>query len=379
MNGFRLQLAPVASELARHHEVVVLAYRWPEQTGAAPPGVELHTIDRPRRSVLRRGLTWLTSPLPLGAATTTGPMAAAAHRLLTERGFDVLHVAGWSLAGLADELPALPRVLTAFDANHLNYQAESDIGSFLRRWAYAREAKRVVRFERSAYAGFNSVVVVTREDADALRRLDPRLSLEVAPNGVDADVFAPRRDIAPESGLIVMTGAMQWGPNIAAATFLAREVFPLVRAARPDARVALVGRRPGAQVRALNELDGVTVTGDVPDIRDWLWRAQVFACPMMSGTGIKNKLLEALACGVPSVATPLACQGMEVVHERELLVADTADEIASEIVRLLDDPPLRERLGAGGRSHVVARHSWESVAGLYERLLREAQAQPARG
>ena len=378
MNGFRLQLSPIAAELAKDHEVVVMAYKWPEQVGEGPPGVELHTIDLPRPSILTRGLTWLTSPLPLGVATTVRPMAEAARPLLAQRDFDVLHVAGWNLARLADELPALPRVVTAIDANYINYQAKSDLGSFLRRWAYSREAERVARFERSAYRGFSSVVVVTWEDAEALRRLDPTLPLEVAPNGVDAREFAPRPDIAPEPGLIVMTGAMQWGPNTAAATFLAREVFPLVQAAHPEARLALVGRRPGTQVRALSELEGVTVTGDVPDIRDWLWRAQVFACPMLSGTGIKNKLLEALACGVPSVATQLACQGTTVAHDRELLIAETAEGIASEIVRLFDEPGLRQRLSAAGREHVIARHSWAAVAALYERLLRQALVQ-ARG
>lgn len=378
MNGFRLQVSPVCAELAKSHEVFVLAYRWPEQVGEAPDGVELETIELPAPSVARRGLTWLTTSRPLGAVITTPPMAAAARELLARREFDVLHIAGWSLSGVANQIPAIPTVLTALDANYINYQAKGELGSRLRRWAYSREAERIVRFEREAYRDFSSVVVVTEEDAAALKALDSEVSLQVVPNGVDAEEFSPRADVEPEPGLIVFTGAMQWRPNVAAAAFLAREVFPLVRERRPDARLALVGRRPAAEVRALATLEGVVVTGTVPDVRDWLWRAQVFACPMVTGTGIKNKLLEALACEVPCVATPLACQGIGVASGRDLLLGSTAEEVAEGIVRLLEDRALGASLSAAGRDYVVEHHSWQAVARAYERLLQAAIADSTR-
>ena len=116
----------------------------------------------------------------------------------------------------------------------------------------------------------------------------------------------------PVPGRIVFTGAMNYPPNIVAADFLARLLLPRVRTVRPDTQLVIVGREPDPRVLGLAALDGVDVTGAVDDIRPWLQSAQVFVCPMLSGTGIKNKLLEAMASGLPCVATPLALQGLNV-------------------------------------------------------------------
>ena len=172
------------------------------------------------------------------------------------------------------------------------------------------------RFEARAYRPFARVVLVTDEDAREVRALDPSLRTETIPNGVDAGVTSPRT-AAPRSG-VLFTGALDAPANEQAAVRLAERIMPLVRRSVPDATLTLVGRSPGPRVRALD----ATVVADVPDLRPYLWGAAVYACPMESGTGIKNKLLEALAAGAPAVATPLACQGMTVRDGVELRVAD---------------------------------------------------------
>ncbi len=118
---------------------------------------------------------------------------------------------------------------------------------------------------------------------------------------------------------------------------------------RPDARLALVGRAPPPRVRALAGLPGVDVTGEVPDVRPWLTGSRVFVCPMVTGTGIKNKLLEAMATGLPCVATPLGLGGLRVHHGRELLVGSTAEAIAAALIQVLDDNDLADRLGRTAR------------------------------
>ena len=263
----------------------------------------------------------------------------------------------------------MPRVLTTLDAWYLNYRTKSHRAGGVRRPMYRLEAERIRRWERETYRGFSSVVVVTEQDAAALRALDRAIPAVVVPNGVDAEHYAPRPGAVADAGLVVFTGAMQWAPNVDAARFLAREVLPLLRRDVTDARVALVGRTPAAAVCELAELDGVRVTGAVPDIRDWLLRAEVFACPMVSGTGIKNKLLEAMACGLACVVTPLACQGLEVRDGDELLVADGATAMSEQIARLLRDPALRARVGGAARDYVVRHHSWSAVGRTYESLL----------
>ena len=161
------------------------------------------------------------------------------------------------------------------------------------------------RWQARAYRPFARVVLVTEDDAREVARLDPSLRTAAIPNGVDAAHFGPPADT--ERSGILFTGALDAPANERAALRLAERVLPRVRAAVPDTELTLAGRAPG---RRLRELDGVRVVADVPDLRPYLWSAAVYACPMDSGTGIKNKLLEAMAAQAPCVATPLACQGL---------------------------------------------------------------------
>ena len=164
---------------------------------------------------------------------------------------------------------------------------------------------------------------------------------------------------------------MSYAPNVLAAEFLARQVFPLVRAGLPEARLAIVGRKPSPRINALAQLDGVEVTGEVPDVVPWLAGSRVYACPMVSGTGIKNKLLEAMAAGAPCVVTPLALQGLTAEPGRDVLVGADAEELAAQLVRVLTDDELASRLGPAGRAYVLANHDWSAVARSYERVYDE--------
>lgn len=378
MNGFRLQLNHLCAELARRHEVCVVAYGSAGDQGAAPEGVQLFSLASPGRSGATRAagtVRAIASRRPRRARTLVPAMSTAMRDLLAEREFDVVHVAGSALADLGRQLGDVPAVLAALDAWHLNLEASINVAPAIRRSLLRLEQRTVRRFGKTAYRPFRRVVVVSEHDAAALRELDPTLAVEVVPNGVDADYFAPDPGVAREEGLVVFTGSMGWAPNAEAACFLAQEVLPLLQARESSARLAIVGRGPGPTVRELGSLEGVEVTGEVPDVRPWLHRAAAFACPMVSGTGIKNKLLEALACGTPSVATRLSCQGIRVVADEELLVADSADGFAGQLHRLLGDRGLRERLGAAARRAMVQAHGWDRVASSYERIYEQAIAQ----
>ena len=380
LNGFRLQLTQLCAELGRHHEVVVLAYVWPDQEGSPPSGVELVRVPLPEPTRVqavagRAHAALMREPAP--AAAMTAPMAAAARRAVRDRAPDVVHVAGASLARISPALGTTPKVLASLDAWHLNRAAVTATKPLLARPLFRLEESAVRRFGSTAYRPYDAVVMVSDEDAAAARALDPALRVEVIPNGVDAEFFAPDPGTQREDGLIVLTGAMDWAPNIQAAEFLVREVLPRIREQCPDAHVALVGRGAGAPIRALDRVEGVQVTGEVPDVRPWLRRASAFACLMRSGTGIKNQLLEALACGTPSVATPLATQGMDLTDGDQVLVGEDPATCADQLVALLRDGALRERLGAGGRAFVLEHHSWKSAAEAHVRLYEEVAARRA--
>jgi glycosyltransferase involved in cell wall biosynthesis len=378
LNGFRLQLTHLTRVLAPRHDVTVLAYRWHDQVGDPPEGVELVPLRPGGGTPATRAMGAARSALsryPRAVLSLTQPMSAAMAERIAEHRFDIVHVAGSGLARLAESLDDRPAVLAALDAWHLNIEANARLAPLPRRTLYHLEARKARRFGARWFRAFRSVITVSEEDARAVRDLDSRIVTEVVPNGVDTQEVAPSLRVVPEEDLVVFTGAMQWAPNAEAARFLAHRVLPVLRAHRPGARLAIVGRRPGRAVRELAGIAGVDVTGEVPDVRPWLWRARAYACPMLSGTGIKNKLLEALACGAACVATPLSCQGLRVVPGEDLLVAESPEDFAGELARVLDDDSLRDRLARRGREAIVAGHDWESMRRAYESVYERAIAQ----
>ena len=173
---------------------------------------------------------------------------------------------------------------------------------------------------------------------------------------------------SPLPPFILFTGTMNFGPNIDAACWFAREVLPLVRKRKPDVTFAVVGRDPRPEVLALNELDGVEVVGAVPEMLPWLQKCTVFASPIRTGSGIKTKVLEAMAAGCAVVALPNGVAGIECEPEKHFLAGKDAQELAQQIIRALEDADLRNRLGTEARELVKEHYSWESMVEQYEAL-----------
>jgi glycosyltransferase involved in cell wall biosynthesis len=172
---------------------------------------------------------------------------------------------------------------------------------------------------------------------------------------------------------------MSYAPNEDAALRLVDEVLPRVRRAVPEAEVVIVGREPSARLRERAALPGVHVTGFVPDVRPFLAAATVFAAPLRFASGVQNKVLEALAMGVPVVTTPEVADGLRVdaACQAPVLVADDPRELAERIVKLLGQPALRERLGREGRRFVEEHFDWERSARRLEQLCQRACADAA--
>jgi glycosyltransferase involved in cell wall biosynthesis len=375
VNGFRVMLKALVREVRREHEVRMLAFRSPGQEAPATGEDDMQLLPRPKgldpTAILQMARA-AAHGRPLRADRLGAPMVEPFLSQLSAFKPEVVHVTSGRLAGLGRVLVARPAVLGALDAMHLNVEARAVVATGLRKRLLGAEVGRVRKFEASEYGRFSHVVVVTEADRAALLEVDSSLDITVIPNGVDVAFFTPEAEASVDPQRIVFTGVMSYAPNVLAAEFLAREIFPRVCTAWPEARLAIVGRSPTPRVRALADLPGVEVTGEVPDIRPWLTGSRVYACPMTSGTGIKNKLLEAMACGLPCVVTPLALQGLDVVVEKHMLVGSSAGEIAREIGRVLRDADLAARLGSASRRYVCSEHDWSTVSRRYLRVWEEA-------
>lgn len=235
-------------------------------------------------------------------------------------------------------------------------------------WVYRHEAKYLSAYEQRIVAEFDRVFLVSPAEADMLGEARSRGRVGAFSNGVDLDYFRSGAcQAAPlasadhgEGPLLVFTGVMDYRPNVEGVEWFAREVFPKVRASRPDARFAIVGSRPNRQVQALAQLPGVIVTGFVDDVRVWLERADVCVAPLQIARGIQNKVLEAMAMGKPVVATPQAHEGIAAQAGVDLLVAGPAGEFAQTVLALLADPTRATVLGGRARACMERSYRWSS-------------------
>ncbi len=242
---------------------------------------------------------------------------------------------------------------------------------------YQREAVQLLRYERELAQTFDASIFVSDAEAELFRRLAPESTDKTYAihNGVDAEYFSPRRDYANPYGaaerVIVFTGAMDYWPNVDAAEWFAREIFPALHAQRPDCRFYIVGARPVPAVMKLAEWPGVVVTGTVADIRPYLVHAEIAVAPLRIARGIQNKVLEAMAMAKPVIASAEAAEGISARAGVELLVAATGGQFIAKLNALLEDGN-GASIGRAGRERVLADYSWDANIGRIETVVRSS-------
>ena len=227
------------------------------------------------------------------------------------------------------------------------------------------ESKKFELSEAQAVRRVNRVAISSAVDREAYPIADGlRGKIDTIPNGVDLQHFGYQQFEA-QKNLLVFCAKLDYFPNEDAALFFARFVWPQLRARRPELQFQIVGSRPPRSVRQLDGKNNIQVIASVPDVRPHLGRAWVALCPIRIRAGIQNKMLEAMALGVPLVATSICCPGLDVEPGKHLLVADEPEQFASTVELLLDNVGLREKLIDAGRTYVERNHNWAtSVAAL---------------
>jgi len=247
------------------------------------------------------------------------------------------------------------------DSDKWRQYAQSQRGFM--RWLYGRESRTLLAFERRVAAEADASLFVSAAEAALFRRLAPESAARVAAvsNGVDLDYFDPGASFASPfatgAAALVFTGAMDYWANVDGVVWFAREVLPAIRAARPDAEFWIVGAHPAPQVRALESLPGVRVTGAVEDVRPYIAHADVVVAPLRLARGVQNKVLEAMAMARPVVATPDALEGLEAESGREVIRAASPAGLAEAAIGLLSGGD-GDAIGRRARARVVADYGW---------------------
>lgn len=224
---------------------------------------------------------------------------------------------------------------------------------------YALEAAKLRDVEKRLAGQFDLCTCTTKGELESLRALQVRSDTNWFPNGVDADYFAPApRTGAPES--IAFIGRMDYFPNQQAVQWFCRHVWPELRGRWPSLRLEVVGAEPTACIRDLASIEGVHVTGSVPDVRPYVQAAALTVAPLQIARGTQNKILESMALGTPVVASRQAAKGVDALAGEHLLVADSAQQWISVIDKLLGQPLWRQKLSHAARARILSHHSWDA-------------------
>jgi glycosyltransferase involved in cell wall biosynthesis len=338
------------------------------QLRGACAGVELVPLPVTRR--LTNCAAAAVQGKPLQAAVCQSPELRLRFRQLLETGcFDVVHIEHLRAADIVSSIPdEVPALFDAVDSISLLLERTLRSSHSLRQRLIAcLELHRTRRFEAQVLRRFAAVIATAPDDARALEQLASGIRVSVVPNGVDLDYFQPN-GLAPEPATLVLSGKMSYHANISAALHFVREIWPLVRKSRPDVRLRIVGSNPPREVQRLARDTAISVTGHVSDIRSAVAGATLAVCPVTVKVGVQNKVLEAMAMGLPVVCTAIGAAGIDARPGHDFLVADTPVRFAQEVVRLLSDGALRNRLAVGGRTYVETHHQWNAAAHRLEEL-----------
>ncbi len=258
----------------------------------------------------------------------------------------------------------IPKTLDYQDIFSMGAKRRAESSSPLLKIFFNMEYRRLLRYEHDIFDQFDHKTIISQPDRDLLPH-PLRNEIIIIPNGVDHDYFSPLK--MEKTHDIVFTGNMGYPPNIDAARFIAEEIFPHVLKQFPKATLLLAGANPHSKVQALQS-SNITVSGWLSDIRNSYASSRVFIAPMRIGTGLQNKLLEAMAMEIPCITSILANQALGAKENEEILVGTTAEEYADHIINLMNDELKASILAKKGHAFVTRSFSWENSTAVLEEL-----------
>jgi sugar transferase (PEP-CTERM/EpsH1 system associated) len=261
------------------------------------------------------------------------------------------------------ESSACPTVLFQHNVESLIWKRHYQVQSNPLKKAYLFDQYRKMRaFESEACHRFNQVIAVSQADAEIMRREFDITTVDDVPTGVDTTYYKPNGTVPKRPSNLVFTGSMDWLPNEDAIRWFTDAVLPLIRKAKPDVTVTIVGRNPSPALVELGKRDAaVEVTGRVDDVRPYMDRAAAYIVPIRIGGGTRLKIYEAMAMEQPIISTTVGAEGLPLVNGKHLLLADTAESFAAAVTQVLADSALARQLGASAASLVRERFGWRGV------------------
>lgn len=295
-------------------------------------------------------------------------------RALNQKTFDIVHVQLARMAPFLQKRNTTPKLLDFIDALSLNMARRARQERGIVSWLFSSEAERMGWYERKLIGDFDQLIVCSEIDREAIGNF-PKLN--VIPNGVDLEAF-PFVSTPRQPNTIIFAGNMRYFPNINAVQYFISKILPLIREVTPEVKFTIVGPNLPVDLQKQFLQSGVTIAGFVPNVHNYLRQATVAIAPMQSGSGIQNKVLEAMATGTPVVATRYGIGGLPVKSGKHLLVAEDAEEFAQAVIRLFKDSSLSQEISTCARRLVEQQFTWQqslnSLEAAYQKAIHQFSA-----
>ncbi len=259
-----------------------------------------------------------------------------------------------------------PKTLDYMDAFSKGMRRRANTSSMFSAWLFYWESKKQKQYERDLFSHFNHHTIISSQDRDAIDH-NQKDTIKIVPNGVDFNHFKPMN--WEKKYDLTFVGNMSYAPNVDAAIFLCEDILPLIQKHCPDVKLLIAGASPSNKVKQLAS-EVVTVSGWMDDIREAYAATNIFIAPMRIGTGLQNKLLEAMAMRIPCITSPLANKSLGA-NETEIMVAESAADIANSCIKLLNNNSYRNEIANKGFDFVTEHYRWPKTTVSLERLFMD--------
>jgi glycosyltransferase involved in cell wall biosynthesis len=366
------------SYLAGKHEMHLLAMRLPPQTledirHIQEFGVHTTTVEYQKSRCMMNCALGLYGGRPFRVSWCKSPdFRKTLERVLAQNDFDIVHIDRMRMGQYAPMISA--PVLLDFTDSLLLYLERSHAhrrklsGRLVDAW----ELRTIPKFEQWLLDKVNASLVCSSIDAREFEKLHPAHKFDVIENAVDAERFTPKTHESNHHSRCVLTGTLFYFANVDSMVFYKEEILPLLRQDDPELESHIIGTRPTKEISGMHQRDGINIFADVPRMEDYLYQDDIYICPLRVAAGVRNKLLEAMAAGMPIVTTRLGAEGLDVTDGVEVLFAESPQEFADCVKRLNASPELRKQLGDNGRAYVLQHHKLallgEALDIIYNRI-----------
>jgi sugar transferase (PEP-CTERM/EpsH1 system associated) len=365
------------------HEVTVCSLARSREEAEEAKGIapycaryEIGRVSNPLQAARMLARLPTTEPSSMGFFYSPD-LARSIGRLLATERFGLVFVHCSSVAQYVRHVRNVPKILDFGDMDSQKWLEYANYKPFPLSLGYVLEGTKMLWAEKRLARKFDLCTATTRAEWETLQSYATGGLTDWFPNGVDAQFFSPVAG-AYDADTISFIGRMDYYPNQECMARFCRDVWPLLKSRRPAMKMSIVGADPTPTMRALGELPGITVTGSVPDVRPHVRASALMVAPLGIARGTQNKILEAMAMGVPVVTSRLAAGGVDAEPNSHFLVADSPEEVAQAVFRIIENRTERDRLAVAGRDRMLSHHAWPRSMQRLDAIIENCRSSFAR-